>query len=209
MSHFQKIYLIGLDNDYPSSRAKLTTGQVKKMTKIIKKLKDILNRGPAPYEAEGFRSGFALLFAVVISSIILAIALGVANIAFKEVKFSSSAQGANDAFFAADTGAECALFYDIKNNSFFGQQQISSISCGGNIIIPVYGNPTDGFYFSVPNLGSSQQGCAFVTITQDTTASPITTLVVSKGYNNATVSQQGGSCTPGANAVERQLEVSY
>ena len=56
--------------------------------------------------------GFVILFAVTLASILLTISLGVSNIALREIKFSTSAKDTNDAFFAADTGTECALFND-------------------------------------------------------------------------------------------------
>ena len=69
------------------------------------------------------KNGFALLYSVVVSSIILAIALGVSNIAYKEIVFGTSAKDANDAFYAADTAAECTLYYDNSNldTNFFGE----------------------------------------------------------------------------------------
>jgi|SRR3989338_11705082 len=62
--------------------------------------------------------GFVILFAVLISSVVLLIALGIANIASNENILSSSAREAQNAFFAADTGAECALYWDIKQGYF-------------------------------------------------------------------------------------------
>ena len=41
--------------------------------------------------------GFVILFAVTLSSILLAIALGVANIALKEIRFGTSAKDTNEA----------------------------------------------------------------------------------------------------------------
>lgn len=136
--------------------------------------------------------GFVILFAVTLSSILLLIALGVANIAFKEIKFSTSARDTNDAFFAADTGAEAVLFQDFKN-SFYS-----------------LGAATEKTWepISITGLGSNGTSCAIVTIKKDTTTSPtdVTTKVVSKGYNNGT---DEGICVPGANSVERQLELNY
>src|SRR3990167_7369760 len=57
-------------------------------------------------------NGFVILFAVMLSSIILAISLGVANIALKEIKFGTNARDTNDAFFASDTAIEYILFQD-------------------------------------------------------------------------------------------------
>src|SRR3989338_6549604 len=78
--------------------------------------------------------GFVLLFAVTLSSILLAIALGVSNVAFRELRFSTNARSTNDAFFAADTGIECALNYDKSPGSSFEDidgNNLSNFECNG------------------------------------------------------------------------------
>ena len=173
------------------------------MTKIIKKLNGILNKGLAPYEAEGFRSGFVLLYVIVLSSIILAIALGVSNIALKELNFSTSGKDANDAFFAADTGVECALYWDkgLDVNLPFPNTlpDSSEIACADNPSV----DTTPGF-FSLSGLGSSGNSCAVVTVDK---LNPPFTVITSKGYNVGNTS--GGDCLPMSNSVERELEVTY
>ena len=145
------------------------------------------------------KKGFVLLFAVMISSIILAVSLGVANIAYKEVKFGTSAKDTNDAFLASDTGAECALNYDksvVSSNAFTGTAG-PNISCAGaSITISGSSSP---WSFIIPGLGSLGQGCAKVTVTKTSSTS-----IVSKGYNTGSP-----SCTPGSNTVERELDVTY
>ena len=148
--------------------------------KIIKNNK---KGGPAPYEAKGFRSGFVMLFAVTLSAILLSIALGVTNIAFKEVRFSTNARDTNDAFFAADTGAEYALFNDKAGNI-----------CSPNLSCS----------FTIPQLGSNGQSCANVTVTK-TAGPPIVTTIISKGHNKTI----GGNCDSSSDIVERQIEVNY
>lgn len=151
------------------------------MKKIF--FKKVNNRGPAPYEAKGFRSGFVILFAVTISSILLAIALGVATVALKETKFGTSARDTNDAFFAADTGTEYALFNDRSTNNAY---------------------PAPGPYsFPVPGLGMTGQACAIVTV--DKTVASVTT-VTAKGYNSGGGS---GTCNPVSSSVERELKTTY
>lgn len=175
------------------------------MTKIIKKIKKM--GGLVPYEAKGFRSGFVLLFAVTLSSILLAIALGVTNIAFKEAKFSTNAKDTNNAFFAADTGAECALLYDRNPpNRAFTDSPIP-MTCAGNSSISVTpsGSPTNFWSFTISGLGSEKQGCAKVTVDKTPLNDP-KTIITSNGYNN----NVSGTCsTPGSNTVERQIEVKY
>jgi len=146
------------------------------------------------------KNGFVLLFAVTLSAILLAIALGVANIAFNEVKFGTNAKDTNNAFFAADTGAECALIND--KLSYFkmgsGSKTINCIgaSISASLVIP------NKWTFDVPYLGNGGQGCARVTVDKSTLDADLTPAVIitSDGYNNAT-------CSSGSNTVVRQLEV--
>jgi len=127
--------------------------------------------------------GFIMLFAITISSILLAISLGVANIALKEVKFGTSAKDANNAFFAADTGIEYVLFKDKSPSSIY---------------TPVPGTWNE----IITGLGSSGQSCAKVTI--EKTAEPATT-IVSKGYNIG-----DGSCnSSNPDRIEREIVSNY
>jgi Tfp pilus assembly protein PilV len=153
---------------------------------MIKKIKK--NRA-RPAKLQRSR-GFVILFAVTLSAILLSIALGVANIALKEINFGTSAEDTNNAFFAADTGAELALFNDKTPAS--------------------YPAPTAGtkqsWNFVVSGLGNGGTSCALVSITKDNTSPPsISTTVVSKGYNLG--SPSCNSTSP--NLVERELDVTY
>lgn len=142
--------------------------------------------------------GFVVLFAVTLAAILFSIALGIANIALKEIKFGTSAKDTNDAFFAGDTGVECALFNDKSPTHFPTAGPATAISCAS--ATPVF---NAGVYsFIVTGLGSSALACANVTVDK---SNPAITHVVSKGYNigDATCS----SSNP--NRVERQITVSY
>lgn len=135
-------------------------------------------------------SGFVILFAVTVSSILLAIALGVSNIALKEVKFSTNARNTNDAFFAADTGIEYTLFHD-KTSS-------------GDYPAPAPGN-SESWSFTILNLGSTGLACTNVNITKDNTVAPMTTTIISKGYNIG-----DPSCNwEGTDRIERELKITY
>jgi len=138
-------------------------------------------------------NGFVLLYTMIISGMILSVALGVASIALKEAKFSTSAKATNEAFFAADTGAECALFHDRIENSSFTDG--IPMFCAGNEI--TLAQVMNTYSFSVFGLGSSGNSCAKVILTKDLIAN--TTIVISKGYNNCNSSNQ----------VERELQVTY
>ncbi len=136
-------------------------------------------------------SGFVILFAVTLSAIVLAIALGVASVALKEVKFGTSARATNDAFFAADTGIEYVLFKD-KDPTFYPMPAVG--------LQQTFNPPT-----TLTGLGSSGASCAIVTITKDDTTPPGTTTIISKGYNIGDVACS--STNP--NRIEREIDVSY
>jgi hypothetical protein len=129
--------------------------------------------------------GFVILFSVTISSILLAISLGVANIALKELKFGTSVKESNDAFFAADSGMELALFNDKGSSSVYS------------------GSGT--WEFVVSGLGGGGAGCAKVSIVK--TLTPNETTIISKGYNSGGATP--GSCNPSILSTERELRVLY
>jgi len=166
------------------------------MTNNIKNLKKF-------YKSVTLERGFALLYSVVISSMILAIALGVSNIAFKELIFSTSAKDANDAFYAADTAAECALFHD--NSSFTAPMYCNA----EEFSILEEPKPDFGFdlafKFIISHLGNSQKACAIVTVNK--TADNLATKISSVGYNNG--GETLGFCNPTGTSVQRALELNY
>jgi hypothetical protein len=126
--------------------------------------------------------GFVILFAVTLSALLLSIALGVANVALKEIKFGTSAKDADNAFFASDTGTEQALYND-KTSGFFPDGNVSN--------------------FIVSGLGSTGTSCANVTVDKRTS----TTTIVSDGYN---IGSSGGLCLPNnPNSVQRELKTTY
>lgn len=148
-------------------------------------------------------SGFVILFAVTLSAILLSIALGIATIAEKEIKFSTSAEEANDAFVAADTGVECALFYDktSDNANAFTGSAANSMSCGG-VGVDLEVSQANLWTFALTGLGSAGESCARVTVDKRTVPK---TLIISKGYDRGS-----GTCDPNnPNRTERQLEVEY
>jgi len=65
--------------------------------------------------------GFALLFSVLVSSLLLTIGLSIFSIALKELAISTSARQSIHAFFAADSGREYFLYRDIKQGDILGQ----------------------------------------------------------------------------------------
>jgi uncharacterized protein (UPF0333 family) len=67
------------------------------------------------YKNKG-NQGIALLMAVLIAGIFFVISSAVYKIALIELVLSSTGRDSQFAFYAADTGAECALYWDRKYN---------------------------------------------------------------------------------------------
>ena len=137
-------------------------------------------------------TGFVILFAVTLSALLLGIALGVSNIALREVRFGTNARDTNDAFFAADNGIESVFFED---------------RTGGLCLPtpPLY-TPTECPYV-ISKLGSGDVSCAKVKLTKINTSVGIAATIISKGYNNG--GSDLGKCDPSPNAVERELKATY
>lgn len=58
------------------------------------------------------KNGFALLIALIVSSILLVVGVGVAGIGFREMRLASFSNQSEIAFYAAETGLECGLYWD-------------------------------------------------------------------------------------------------
>lgn len=174
--------------------------------------------------------GFALLFSVVLSSILLAIALSVANISFKEITFGTSVKDGNDAFFAADTGAGCALIGDRSDSQSFlpppvlggeggvedGKGNLDNE--GGRGIIECLNNEIQmeggyidlnnaHFEFVIEDLGTDGKACAKVSVDKVIDSNTVYTHIESKGYNKSKKGECGASSEFGV--VERMLILNY
>lgn len=163
------------------------------------------------------QKGFVAVFAVLLAVIVLAISIGIANISYKEVVLSSSAREANSAFFAADSGAECLLLWDIKRQVFPRSASGAQIDCFGmtqnNSFSPVpYNNEgaVQSYAFGYEfDLGDS---CARIEVHKYVEEEGVFyTKIESKGYNMSC--SQRDSISPGTTAasrlVERAVRASY
>jgi hypothetical protein len=60
------------------------------------------------------KSGFAMLFAVLASSLLMAIGISMFNISIKEIQIATSERDSQIAYYAADSARECAIYSDVK-----------------------------------------------------------------------------------------------
>jgi hypothetical protein len=144
------------------------------------------------------RSGFAMLFTVLVMTLILSMALGISNITFKQTVLSSLAKDSQIAFYQADAGIECALYYDLNvtTHSFNGINPIPpQIRCG-NVMLGYSGLSEANYYVYTSAAGA---GPCIASVSVDK-RDPTVVIVQARGNN---------VCQTNPRQVERALEVTY
>ncbi len=155
------------------------------------------------HKIKNYESGFTAFVALVVTGTLLLIAAGIINLSVRQSFISSSGRDSQSAFYAADTGMECALFWDIKSPSgqtAFATSTGSLIHCNRDA-----NNPSNQWVVggnSVSVVGNitflPDPYCARVVVTK---AADGSTLIESYGYN---------TCDPAnLRRVERAVRARY
>jgi len=85
------------------------------------------------------QKAFVSMIALLLANVFLVIGLSVFNIALREVILSSGSKESLFAFYAADGGMECALYWDIQEDAFSTSTPASTLNCSEqNAIINTY-----------------------------------------------------------------------
>ena len=159
------------------------------------------------YSSHTKQDGFVILFAVLISSIILLIGMGMFRISIKETVLSSTARESTLAFFMADSGMECALYAEIKHGLYDNEAPPYSISA--NLCDPRSpstlrnaggSSNTSAILFNLINLDMAS--CAQVRVENNNGVRGIT----SKGYN---ICNNGVPASNNPLLLQRELFISY
>jgi len=168
------------------------------MKKIFKKINNL---------KDNKKRGFVVLFAIILSTVILSISMGISQIALKEVKFTLSGVDANDAFYAADAGAECAMFLDQNPNvsPFVVSGMINNTECPDLTVAPIVSHYTATVTDLTINLPNSSKKCASVHVNKYLVSGDTTINSIGRSKAQAVV----GSCGPINSTIERQIEVAY
>ncbi|MDZ4227110.1 MAG: hypothetical protein U1D26_01385 [Patescibacteria group bacterium] len=168
-----------------------------------------------PRRAKRGQRGFTLLLAALIASIVLALGSSIFSIAQKQVTLSSIGRDSQFAFYAADTAAECALYWDFRYG-YFATSTIEGIpepvSCDGQPMdasgrsdafpYTMTSQPMDLFTSASP----PSDLCAQVTVTKslDDTTGAIRTVVHANGYSTSCA-----TITTNPRALERSVQLHY
>lgn len=137
--------------------------------------------------------GFALLFSVLVSSLLLTIGLSIFSIALKELAISTATRESIHAFYAADSGREYARYRDLRLGNF---PNISSLILSSPDI-----NVSSSTEMSIES-GSDGPNFRVVVRKERSAASSTTdkvnTIITSSGYNSK-----------GGERLERAISQTY
>lgn len=164
------------------------------------------------------KRGIAIYIAVVVTAALVLVSYAVISLAIKEIGTSSAGRDSQGAFYAADSGVECAIYWDLKAlriSAFSTTTPSASISCVGNSSIPISttvdnsggvnnGTGTSTFQFQFP---SPSDYCAIVNVVKSYAFDIATGLILpktkieSRGYNSCIAAN--------TRRVERAILVNY
>ncbi len=156
--------------------------------------------------------GFTIFFAVLVASLAISVGLAIYDVISRELLLSQTTAQSQLAIFAADAGAECALYWDNKYNgsssafstSTASSEPTSGITCNGYDIASapwtVVETSSSGVTSFTLLLNADLAGpCAVVTVTK--TGDPAQTIVEALGRNTCSAT--------GITRVERALRLTY
>lgn len=158
------------------------------------------------------QKGYAILFTVILVSIILTITMGLSNTAFKQLIISHVAKNSELAFYQADTASECALYMD-RVSGIFTPSIPATVSCGVdktganttlNVVTTINGSQ-EIYNLTPAGLWNTSLAPCFNIIFTKTNpidpTDPVLNNMKARGYNLCVKSS--------ARAVEREEEVNY
>ena len=155
--------------------------------------------------------GFTLLFAVLLGSLLFSLGISIAHIAIKEVVLASAGKASEVAFYAADAGIECALYWDFLPQPVFPDS--SSSTWDPDLKIKCSGADTQLTITKETASAATTTFSVTLKISQDPLILVCADVAVGKYTSGATVIESRGhnDCGSGDNParVERALRVRY
>lgn len=173
-----------------------------------------------------YQKGFTLFYALLVASLALAIGASIFDITVREIDLSNAATQSQYAVYVADSGAECALYWDssyvnVATNNNGGSKSafatsstdtqfaVNSVVCNGaDIAAPAItaltwpqstnANAATTTFTINGTTYKNQTPCAIVYVVK--VGNPSVTTVTSHGYN---------TCAASALQLERVFQVSY
>lgn len=166
--------------------------------------------------------GFTIFFAMLVSGLALAIGVAIYDLTVRELDLAGTTLQSQYAIYAADTGAECALYWDFKCTAGGMCQAGSAFATSSNTIGVVF-PPPDNSEFRCNEIDITASGNR--SITSNTNAATTTfrvTFLPQLYYADVTVAKRGTptvttitasgyntGATGGLIRLERKLQVNY
>lgn len=148
---------------------------------------------------KNLNKGYAILYTVVIISIIMTIAIGLSNSVNKQMILSSVARDSQAAFYQADTAIECALAIQFKHSGYSAGDQFScGLKSNGSDVTLTANQISPNIFSITPDISS---GACFDIYVDESNPTPDNRLIKASGYSE---------CNPAnPRRVERSFEVRY
>jgi len=167
------------------------------------------------------KKGFVVLIAVLLAGIFVVIGASILLISIKELELASGGTQSQYAFYAADTGLDCAFYWDLRHHAFATSThsvEPDTLYCNGVDVTSVsgweYKTNIDGFGPSTDFRGNtifyirdlypndaSRDDCVMVWVTKDNQSGVYHTYIQSRGYNTCDENNP--------RRVERALRATY
>lgn len=154
------------------------------------------------------QKGIALYVAVIVSGIVTLLAVTMADIAYRQIVLAGASENSQHAFYVADTGVECALYYDAFENAFPSNEdedeiEESTIRCADDADIDDIETEADGnsatTTFTLNGITSDPETCAVITVGKHEVGSRVGTLILVDGRYPC----------EGSRSAERSIRVRY
>ena len=154
----------------------------------------------ANFKQKKNNGGYAILFAVVVVSIISMLAIGMSNTTYKQLVLSSLANDSQLSFYQSDTATQCALYSDnilSMNSGSYAEWRCGKNDNDEDFIFEV-SNITGGLndYSLRPKISGTPIPCFEFDVTKGAE-----TNIYARGYNSCDKTNQ--------KTVEREIKVTY
>jgi len=160
------------------------------------------------------KRGFTLLLAALVASVALSLGASIYDIVSKELALSSIGQDSQYAFYAADTAAECALYWDSRFNWFSTSTPSMTASCDKQTITLLNPpgratsyTPTSTMEFEIQLFTQVSPGyCADVQVQKalNQSTNVVSTIITANGY-----SVPCAAISTAPNALQRTVALQY
>ena len=175
--------------------------------------------------------GFTIFFAMLVGGLALAVGIAIYDLTVRELDLSGTATQSQYAIYAADTGAECALYWDTRSVAVIEdvtsvgaiRQYVFATSSGSSVIsvipnsdikcfngVDITDPPWNIAYGNSPDSAVTTFELKDADLTKPCVIVEVSKIDTGGGVFSTTIDSRGrSSCDSNPRRVERGLKVSY